>query len=198
MADNEEIIEEFDHLDLSIDLRNRHDLRKRMTAEMKEERRKKQAKEARKKIYKDSPTKFSESAKRSYAKRKQGIQTLENELKLLENLTQNSECDTDSISQIDIKDCYLDLNLNLRKRPDLLKLMTPEMKEERKKKQTMNYNRKSRSETSNKGGYISVRNRENILKKRVEELKKELSIDNNIILDEEYISKKKLENSLEI
>ena len=69
MVENKEIMEEkkedepFDHLDLSIDLRKRPDLRKKMTPEMKAERQRKQIKTIYEKKYQKDREKYIETVK---------------------------------------------------------------------------------------------------------------------------------------
>lgn len=120
----EEIEENFDYLDLSIDLRKRPDLRKKMTPEMKIERRRK-SQNYRISTNKSKNTKISE---KTYIER---LQNINNKLNEIEPEFQEVKSTKQTEENFD----HLDLSINLRLRSDLKAKMTPEMWDERRKKQ---------------------------------------------------------------
>ena len=75
---------DFDHLDLSIDLRLRPDLRKKMTPEMKAERKRKQQNIVSKKNYHLTSSKIKKQNREKYGKTKITNQELRDKIKVLE------------------------------------------------------------------------------------------------------------------
>lgn len=133
------IEEEFDHLDLSINLRKRPDLRKKMTPEMKKERQKKQKKELYKKSYAERAEYLKAKSKRSYEIRREKLKEI-NKTEASKQADKSEDINTANGEAEDFD--HLDLTIDLRKRSDLRKKMTPEMKKERSKKIAENFNKK--------------------------------------------------------